>query len=246
MNLPLKLGKAPLVEAVFDVRFTALFSASSILPGMLFSKLDAPRSVDRLPIANLPEQMRSNDPNLMYAPFVKIGWDAFTILISDRSVALACTIPYPGWPTFKRGILKVIEIIGTANVVQSIDRFSLKYVNVFPAELGEIGSIANLDVRIGPYSAEGHNVQLRAEIQHGELIRVLTIASSAKSTFADGTSRSGPLLDIDIIAVIERTPFTKFFDNLSDRVELVHTEAKATFFTCVKPEIMKKLEPFYA
>jgi uncharacterized protein (TIGR04255 family) len=245
MNLPLKLGKAPLVEAIFELRFGALFPASSILPGMLFSHLNG-RSVDKLPMSNFPEQVRSADPNLMYAPLVKIGWDAFTILISDRSVALGCIVPYPGWRAFKQGILKVVDIAGTANVVQSIERFSLKYINIFPAELGEIGSIANLDVRIGPYSAEGHNVQLRVEIRHGELIRVLTIASSAMSTFADGTSRSGPLLDIDVIAVIEKNLFSEFSNNLPERVELVHAEAKAAFFTCVKPEIIKQLEPIYA
>jgi uncharacterized protein (TIGR04255 family) len=245
MNLPLRLGKAPLVEAVFEVRFSALFPASSILPGTLFSHLQAPRSVDKLPISSVPEQMRNVDPSLMYAPLIKIGWDAFTILVSDRGVALACLIPYPGWAAFKGGILEVVEIVGRANVVQAIERFSLKYTNIFPAELGDISSIADLDVKIGPHRAEGNNIQLRAEIRQGELIHLLNIASVASGTFADGTFRSGPLLEIDVIAAVEKIPFTEFFDELSDRVEFVHTEAKAMFFTCVRSEIIKKLEPVY-
>src|SRR5215216_8126973 len=67
--LPTKLRKEPLVDAVFEIRFSASIPATSVLPGFFFAKLGTPQwKVDRLPVADLPSQIRSADPNLRYQP----------------------------------------------------------------------------------------------------------------------------------------------------------------------------------
>ena len=96
-KLPLKLGKEPLIEALFEMRFKATAPVSNILPGLLFTKFKGEKKIEKLPAAQLPEELRKVDPSLHYAPLLRIYWDRFMILTSDRSSGLACKMPYPGW-----------------------------------------------------------------------------------------------------------------------------------------------------
>ena len=63
--LPIKLLKEPLIDAVFELRFMSSISASNVLPGYLFSKLDGKKTIERLPAADFPRPMR--DMDLIYS-----------------------------------------------------------------------------------------------------------------------------------------------------------------------------------
>ncbi len=245
MKLPLKLGKEPLIEAIFEIRFTATLPVSSILPGLMFQGLQGEKLIERLPASELPQQLRNIDPNLRYAPLIRIRWQSFTILISDQSVGLACTIPYPGWGAFKPAILKIVEIVGLAGVIESVERFSLKYTDILPLELGDLDSLVEFDLKIGPYDAAGKNVQIRAEIPKDGLIHLVQLASSGTAKMADGTTREGVALDIDTVALVGNAEFSDFFETLAERVEFGHLENKAMFFACLKQKAIDKLEPVY-
>jgi uncharacterized protein (TIGR04255 family) len=246
MKLPRKLGKEPLIEAIFEVRFTAALPVSSILPGLMFQGLQGEKVIERLPAAELPQQLRNVDPNLRYAPLVRIRWQPFMILISDQSVGLACATPYPGWAAFKPAILKIVEIIGNANVIDLVERFSLKYTNILSPTHGGIDSLLDFNLQIGPYDSTGKNVQIRAEIpQEGLIIHIVQLLSSGTARLPDGSVREGVVFDIDTISIIGPTKFSEFFSTLADRVEFGHLENKALFFACLKQKTTDDLEPIY-
>ena len=100
-TLPSKLKKEPIIDALFEMRFTSATSASSIVPGVLFSKLSGDKTIERLPTEQIPKQLLESEPNLRFAPLVRLHWDNFLISIGDRSLAVACKMPYPGWKTFR-------------------------------------------------------------------------------------------------------------------------------------------------
>jgi len=245
MKLPGKLGKEPLIEAIFEVRFTATLPVSSILPGLMFQQLAGEKVIERLPASELPQQLRNIDPNLKYAPLVRIRWLPFTILISDQSVGLACAPPYPGWTAFKLAILKIAEIIGTANVIDLVERFSLKYTNILSATYGNIDSLLDFELKIGASGSASKNVQIRAEIPKDGLIHIVQLLSSGTARLPDGSTKEGVVFDIDTISIINPTKFSDFLPTLSDRVEFGHYENKALFFACLTQKTMDNLEPIY-
>jgi uncharacterized protein (TIGR04255 family) len=245
MKLPQKLAKQPLVEAIFEMRFKSQAAVSSILPGFLFTKLAGKKSIERLPAAELPQQMRNIDPNLQYAPLVRIHWDAFMILIGDRSVGLACKFPYLGWSAFKPAILNLVELIKEASVIESVERMGLKYTNVIPSELGDVSALVKFELKVGKHNAAKDNFQIRVEVPKDDLLQIVQIIALATATFPDRTSRSGVNLDIDTVAMTANIPFPEFADKLPDRIEAAHRACKVMFFDCLKPETIKKLEPSY-
>lgn len=80
------------------------------------------------------------EPNLRFAPLSKLEWKQFYINIGDRSVSIGFKHPYPGWNTFRVAIIKVIQSLQSAKFIKSIERYSLKYIDLLPA--------ANLDEQV--------------------------------------------------------------------------------------------------
>jgi uncharacterized protein (TIGR04255 family) len=238
MTLPKRLGKEPLLEAIFEMRFMSQAPVSSILPGFLFSMLPGQKRIDRLPAAELPQQVRSIDLNLRYAPLLRIDWDDYFILLGDWSVGLACKLPYPGWSKFKPAILELTKSVASARIIDSVERFSLKYTDIIPAELGDVSSLVKFVLMIGEHSAAADNFQIRVEVPSEDRIHVVSLSSAGVAKLADGSARNGVAIDIDTIATLTDMSMSKFSETLPDKVEAAHLENKARFFDCLKPETM--------
>lgn len=241
-RFPTKLDREPLVEAIFELRFQAAFPVSSILPGVLFPKIQS-AEVQRLPMADLPEAMRHADPNYRYVPLVRIRWGEFLILIGDYSFGISCVAPYPGWQVFKHHILELVSFI--QGVVQTIERYSIKCTDIFEHDLGAPSSVLDLTLNVGPYKIENELFQVRVEVPDGDALHIIQITSSVTAVTATGSAKSGLALDIDSIVM---TPGMKFDDlrhTIGDRVQTLHEANKAVFFESLTTETLNKLGPHY-
>jgi uncharacterized protein (TIGR04255 family) len=106
-------------------------------------------------MAELPVPLLAHiDPNIRYAPAIRIHWGNFIILSGNQSAGLACKLPYPGWTAgFKPSILKLAQLIGEAAIVDVVERFSLKYTNIVPSELGVAPVVVDFALKIGALAA---------------------------------------------------------------------------------------------
>jgi uncharacterized protein (TIGR04255 family) len=245
MKLPVKLTKVPIVEAIFEVRFKAAVPTSSILPGLLFANLAGEKTVERLPAANLPEVMRNADVNLQYAPLTRLLWGGFAVLIGDRSFGVACKLPYPGWTEFKKAILHVEALVAGANVLLEVERYSLKYTNIVPSEIGSAADTVEFELKLGDRGARDRTLQIRAEIPNGDVLHIVQIVSEGTIALADGTLRKGAVIDVDTIRLLEKINPAEFSKLLADTLDDIHLKTKAMFFSCLKPPALQKLEPVY-
>ncbi len=161
---------------------------------------------------------------------------------------MSCAAPYPGWSTFKQALIRVVQVVAKTQIIQTVERISLKYTNIFQNVFGELSTAVELDLKIGPHRGAGNNVQIRIEIHKGGVIHIITLASDATATATAGgasTPRSGPLLDIDTIAMTANTKFSDFLPNISERVEAVRIENREMFFTCLRSQTIEKMDPIY-
>jgi uncharacterized protein (TIGR04255 family) len=245
-KLPTKLIKEPLIDVVFEMRFSASAPASNILPGVIFSKLDGKKNIETLPLSEIPKHIRDNDPNLQFAPTVRIQWESYLILISDKSIALACRQPYPGWSSFKQSIQKVVGLLNDVGIIEAVHRFALKYIDIIPSDnLKEQVSFTNLTAKLGSHILEKESFQFRIEIPKDNIINVIQILSSASVILADGTNITGLVIDIDTICNVPNQKITDFSELLSNNLDKIHFINKETFFDCITPETLALLEPRY-
>lgn len=251
MKLPKKLTKEPLVDALFEVRILPTIpAASGILPGVLLSALQRseqePLTIERLQTAEIPSQIRSNDPFLKYQALLRLSGKNFMTLVGDWSVTVGCKLPYAGWGAFKPRIIEVMNALQNSGFVKELERYSMKYVDIVEQKtLGEQIKCVNMEIRIGSQKLSAEPFEVRLEFKQGEFTNLLHLAGEAQVILASGEMRKGLLIDVDTIVDHKTADFEKFARELPDRLERIHTENKTRVFECLTPEAIRELGPIY-
>lgn len=248
-KLPTKLGKEPLIDAVFELRFACSAPASDILPGALFSPLSIDGqniAVERLPLAQVPESFRRSDPSLQFSPTLKIDWGDYSILIGDSSIAVSCKRPYRGWRSFRGAITRIVEEVAKVGIVKSIERYSLKYVDLVPAQnLQQQTDGLNWNVRVGTHQLKSEIATVRVEIPRGDFLHIVSVQTGAAIQLPNQPRIEGVVVDVDSICRSPENDLTKFIAGLSAHLDLIHHENKEVFFECLTQGTIDALEPSY-
>ncbi|RLA10338.1 MAG: hypothetical protein DRQ52_11525 [Gammaproteobacteria bacterium] len=245
-TLPVKLLKEPLVDVVFEFRFEGRESASSIIPGYLFAKLEGSDEIENLAASRLPKEMRLSDPNLKFSPLVRLRWSGVVISISDNSLIIGCNIPYPGWSDFKSNILKIVNHLSDIKIIDTVQRLSMKYVDLLEANsLQEQISLIDMSVKVGGHDLVDQKFSLRMEVEENNVISIFNIMSSATTISNNGDQKTGIIVDTDTIMNLPNFSFKKFLSDMPENLEILHAKNKEMFFECILQKTLINLEPVY-
>lgn len=248
-ELPIRLGKKPLIDAVFEFRFSSELPASEIILGSLYNAMGEGVSIKRLPTAIIPPQMREHNPSLAFAPVSQLSFGGYYINIGDKSVSISPVSPeYQGWSDYKSTIVRIIRHVNDTNLITKIDRFSMKYTNMFQASIGSCPiHLLNLKLEIANRIVENEVFQLRLEVKKSAYINIIQVFSSAIiDTGTVDAKREGLILDIDTISQFkEATSMTDFMLKIEDNLDSIHNENKTQFFACLTKQTIDDMEPIY-
>jgi len=245
-RLPTKLNKQPLVDASFEIRFDSSIPVSNILPGHLFTALGG-SSIERLPHADIPQQIKDFDQNLKYLPMVRLSISDFNIAIGDKSIIISCTIPYLGWIRFKSKILDVLDKTAALNILGPITRYSLKYTDILDKSLiDDVGDYLSTSISIGDQNIHPQKTLLRTEITEDDTTNILQIAGNVTVTLANsGKVTSGVLIEVDTVRSINNAHLPRLLTDLDTQLNSLHAINKKMFFDCLSETGLATLEPTY-
>jgi len=244
-KIPVRLKKEPLLEAVWEIRFSGAKSpVADLLPGMLFKSFPGKYGTAvKLPIADIPAPVVEHDPNLRYAPKIRLEEENQAIQIGDRVVSLSCRRPYSGWKQFSTDIHDLAKVVQETGLIGKLERFSLKYIDLIELDRPLGLSCLNLDLKLGEHEISKRPVRLRTEIKENNLVHIIQIISPAEVGLPGVDGRlKGVLVDIDSI---KRMTDDESWDALYRRLDDVHASCKKMFFSILKPETVNSLEPEY-
>ena len=246
-RLPRKLMKPPVVDAVFEIRFQSSAPASSILPGLLFAQIDEePKRIEKLPVSEIPTQIRSMDAGLKFQPLLRLSWGNFFVLIGDSSLAITCKMPYPGWNKFSVQIIKIMKIAAATEIINSVKRYSIKYTNIIgEGKIGEDIRGVDMSIRVGNYTVNSEIFALRIEIPRDQFLHLVQIAAHGRVRLHNGETKEGSVVEVDTLCNYETDDFVTFVDQLPTRIDVLHTEAKTMFFECLTSDAINSMEPTY-
>lgn len=243
-KLPVRLGKSPLVEALFELRFTSHLPAASILSGLLYTSLKCSEII-KLPHADIPDQIRQAEPNLTYMPVIRLKKDNFYINLSDRSILVSVPHPYVGWNKFRETILEVLKAVASANIVDRTERFSLKYIDIFDmAGFSADGKGFTLGFKLPAVDVMHQSIQGRFEVRENPWIHVIGYFGEAHGNLPDGTSKKGIMMDVDTIEFLNSS-YPEFIANSKSKLDELHNSNKKLFFKLISEEGLNSLEPKY-
>ena len=244
-RIPARLKKEPLLEAIWEIRFDAVKAPiADLLPGILYNTFGRKfSSVIRLPFADLPAAAFEHEPNLRYAPKIRLEAGNQCVQIGPRMLSLHCRRPYSGWPQFSRDIMQLANAVRETGLVERLERFSLKYIDLIESEKPVGLSLLNLELKLAGFQLTTEPVQLRTEIKENSLIHVLQVISPAEVFLQDkGERLVGILVDVDSIRPIAAS---ESWDIVFQTLDEVHGSCKKMFFALLRPETIESLEPEY-
>ena len=245
-KLPKALGREPLIDALFEVRFNQTsVPLADIQPGFLIGRLVPRPSISRLPAAEIPGPMRASNPALRYAPIQRLDWKQFSISLGDQNVIVNCKLPYPKWPALKEIIVDVVGHIQLLNIPGSIERYSLKYTNLISAaNNSEQISKFDLSVRLGNIEIQDENMSLQVHRHKGDVIHIISVFIGAQAQIGEGPLKHGAVLDIDSIRTVN-VNFTDLANSLGTGLEELRQANKVIFFSCLTVATILEMEPEY-
>lgn len=241
--LPIRLKEEPVVEAVWEVRIKSVKGAlAEVLSGILFNafKDNAPEIV-RLPTADIPSPIIDKVPNFRYFPKVRLEAGNKFIQIGDRVVSVSCRRPYPGWNDFSKYIRRVIHIVSGVGMIECLERFSLKYMDMIQLDRFPGLRCLDVDLRVDGYEMDDRPVLIRTEISENKFVHVLQVVSSAEIKIHKEVLR-GVLVDIDTIRSMREDEGWSVIERELDEI---HLASKKMFFSILRSDALQYLGPEY-
>lgn len=240
-KLPLRLNRCPLVDALIEIRFESSIIDSAIF-GIIYNVIrdEYKGEVTNLPILQVPEQIRKNDPNLKYKPLYRIESEKYIIQIGDDVLTISSKIPYVGWGDFSYHTINLINKIAKENIFDKVIRVGHRYINFFEGDIMDKLTISTPSIN----SYKTNNILVRTEVQDdNNFIDIVQITNSATyKSPQHKTSISGSIIDIDSS---KEYIDNYFLDNLESEIKQLHICEKKMFFSLLKEDFLDSLNPIY-
>lgn len=237
-QLPKSLEKCPIIDAIIEVRFDTGINPNAVF-GMIYSQIKElfPGEVMSLPISQMPLEIMMGDSNLRYKPLFRIDGIDSSLQIGPHVIAVNSYIPYIGWSRFYDVFDNIItQVYGT---IGKVLRLGLRYINFFNQDIHE-----NVEVDFKLANKECHNFLINAEIaDENHLVNMLQYTPNATAFSAkEGKDVTGSIIDIDTYRIYEQGCDKGC---LVDDLTRAHDSEKNLFYSLLKSELLKQLEPVY-
>ncbi len=239
MKIPVKIDPCPIIDANIGIVFEPNIVYSAVF-GIIFKALQHKYpTVNPLPILQIPEQIRHQDPNFINQPHYKINNETFGALIGPKVISISSPTEYVGWEIFLREIADVFEKIREVDVIKKVERLGLRYINFFDFDIFQKIS---LGVNLCNEPLKSNNTFIRTELKSNEFTSVLQITNKT-SLGVQNKILSGSVIDIDTSTTEN---LDGFLTSYSDLLLKGHEEEKKLFFGLLNPDFLETLNPTYA
>lgn len=237
MRIPKRITPDPIIEAVVEIKFEPKVPPDAIL-GLVYRKIeDKYKNIQKLPILQLPDEIRTRDSNLRYQPYYKMTHGNFVFQIGPRVLSLSVA-KYPGWDSFAQEINYIYNQCNDSRILDKIVRLGMRYIDFFDSNMFK-HCLLSLYLQGRDFSEQA--TALHTQVAHDKYVSDLRISNMATVT-KEGKNREGSIIDIDTYV-----DDPKFIVNnpLPELLDSQHKIAKELFFSLLKPDFLETLNPEY-
>ena len=210
------------------------------MPGLLYARIrDKYREQKQLPMAQLSEEIRREDPSMAWLPLMQFLSPDFVIQLGARVVSLV-TRPnaYPGWLAISSELEWMLARLGEAGFVREGERLGVRYIDYFSADLFQK---LILGLQVGGQELTGVEADVTTVFRQQGVTLRLRLANGAIVARSDGPQR-GSVLDVDAwFGALD----LDVFNNGMERFTQAHLATKELFFGLLRPEYLATLNPVY-
>lgn len=236
MTIPKKISPCPISEAIVEIRFESDIPSDAVF-GVIYSEFKSEyETLEKLPILQLPEIVRTRDPNLKFQPHYKLIKDDFLLQIGPNVLSIANINEYIGWDNFSSRIINTFSKIKKLALIEKTTRLGIRYINFFELDIYEN---INLNFLLSDQKLIAEQITFKSKLTTGKFLSNLHILNNAHITIHN-TSKIGSLIDVDTYIQKEMDLF-----KIESLLEEGHIEEKKLFFKLLKSDFLEKFNPEY-
>ena len=248
---PLRLEKAPIVEAIVEIRFTTTLPDDAVF-GVIYPLLETTYpAYTQLPIMQLAAEIRKKEINLKYQAyyqlrgdsplFIGVGPNVISIGYSKYNVEKI--IDYPGWTNYIADeASRIIKIVLEHLPVIKVERLGIRYQDFFEDTNIFEGTEPSFEFP----KRTTRSLMVKTAIVDSDMVHGVTISNNANINIhisGEGFEvKKGSILDID--TVIDNIK-ENAFDNIKHLLTRVHDANKNLFYEILKKDFVNSLGAVY-
>lgn len=239
VRLPILISPCPIVECAIAINFGGTVVGDAVF-GIVYNAFkEMVKNLEKLPVLQIPEALRSADPNLMFQATYRLHCKDFVLQVGPRVFNISFVGEYPGWKSISQSAQGVFSKIKDLGLIQDISKFSIRYINLF----NNLDIFENLTLRIRKDNLpiKSKNTVLRFELTENRFMQVLHIADPSQ-VILHGKIISGSIIDIDTVL---QDNLNVFFDEFPSILENAHNTEKLLFFGLLNPDFLQRFNPVY-
>jgi len=238
-RLPIRITPCPIVVAAFETRCVSP-QPWAAMPGLLFAHIRQKYPEQKnLPLAQVPEEFRRQDPALLALPHIQFFSEDFIINLGPRVVSLGTkTNAYPGWSAIEKELAWLVEQLHAAGFIGETERLGARYIDFFA---GDVFGELRLGLQIYEQPLRDTQTDITTFLKRGPLSIRLQATNGAIVAAKNGPE-AGSVLDVDgWFGPLD----VDLFGNGLTRFAEAHQTIKGLFFGLLKQELLTKLHPEY-
>lgn len=239
-RIPVKIDPCPIIEAVVDFRFDTEMPADAIF-GIVYKSFreEFDDRVEKLPILQIPESIRSQDPNFRFQPYYRFQKENYLLQIGPKVINFINQEDYLGWNAFYPRIKASLSKIQKLELVTKFNRLGIRYINLFPFD---IYNRINLEILMNKERLQANQTTVKTVLKTGKYTTNLQIANNAQVA-TPKIRKTGSVIDIDTNIEGDNLPI---FSNPDQLICDAHNEEKRLFFDLLKDDLIAEMNPVYA
>ena len=197
--------------------------------------------ITKLPLCQIPEAIRKNDPNLKNEPLYEIKSDSnenYKVMLGDHVIGLAITNRYTSWSeSFYPQIEELFSVILKDQKFNDIHRIGLRYIDFF--EKQDIFQHSKIKVSIGgDKNSNPKKMLLSVEDVLDEVNYRRTIVNDTE--YSNFTNKG---FIVDIITSIEHCNLNKQdLKPIFNQINNLHTVNKTIFKEVISDKYIKQYQ----
>lgn len=237
-----KLANDAIVEALLEVRFE-----SNDQPEFIFGKLGDLEEwkgfqVIRLPIADIPLQIRASDPNLKFQALyeLKSPDGKLAVRIGGSSISMHAYAPYLGWGEYEPLLRGMVAALFAKIKEVKVTRLGLRYINFLRSSVHFVSAESELALSLtvkGDAIIDRLNIGYLVERdQHYIMTRCISPG------FVEGGGKPDDLVAAIDVDVYTKSGYTSSdVDSVCEWIGSAHNLEKEAFFSLLPDNVLARL-----
>ena len=220
----------PIIDTGLEMTLSYSVPSDAIV-GILFNMLhqdDEHVGLRKLPVSNVPDEIRTIDPNLKNKPTHQISCMDGFVQIGDSVLCIGGKIPYTSWSEFEQFITRIVDFL--SSLINQVELVKLRYLNFYTENIFDSINL-NISMKGINNICSGSTV-FRTEIPCTEdIMGVLQITNGVhvKNESLELDS-DGSLIDIQTLSK------KVSLDNWLDGLQKLHVQVESLYIKLTRKE----------